>query len=166
MKHCLLCKNQGKHCICEHCEDFESFQISDEGQLLLKQYSVDLQNKIEQQRAEIERLKRYEMSESEFQKYCAYKIIEPQIRGCLDRERELQKQVDELKKSQVTHIHIDDQSKKECEYELQQAVKDTAKEILQELYNETIRDGIPAVYCTLTPKEIKDRAKRYGVEVE
>ena len=48
----------------------------------------------------------------------------------------------------------------------QQAEKDTAKEIWQELYNETIRCGIPAVYCTLTPKEIKDRAKRYGVEVE
>ena len=49
---------------------------------------------------------------------------------------------------------------------VQQAVKDTAKEIFQELYNETIKDGIPAVYCMLTPKEIKDRAKRYGVEVE
>ena len=49
---------------------------------------------------------------------------------------------------------------------VQQAVKNTAKEIFQELYNETINDGIPAVYCMLTPKEIKDRAKRYGVEVE
>lgn len=57
-----------------------------------------------EQKAEIERLKRYEMTESEFQKYCAYKIIEPQIRGCLDRERELQKQVDELK-AENGHLH-------------------------------------------------------------
>lgn len=33
----------------------------------------------------------------EYQDYCAYKIIAPQIKGCLDRERELEKQLAELK---------------------------------------------------------------------
>ena len=47
---------------------------------------------------------------------------------------ELQKQVDELKKSQVVHIHMDEQFKKECECEIQQAVKDTAKKISKELF--------------------------------
>ena len=36
------------------------------------------------------------LDRQEHQKYCAYKIIEPQIKGCLDRERELEKQVAEL----------------------------------------------------------------------
>ena len=36
------------------------------------------------------------LDRQEYQKYCAYKIIEPQIKGCLDRERELEKQVAEL----------------------------------------------------------------------
>lgn len=50
-----------------------------------------------------------------------------------EQNAELQKQVDELKKSQVKHIHIDEQFKKECEYEIKQAVKDTAEEIIDAL---------------------------------
>lgn len=33
------------------------------------------------------------LTETEYQKYCAYKIIEPQIKGCLDREKELEKRL-------------------------------------------------------------------------
>ena len=38
------------------------------------------------------------LTREEHQKYLAFKIIEPQVRGCLDRERELEKQVRELDK--------------------------------------------------------------------
>ena len=94
----------------------------------------DLRRANAEQKAEIERLKRYEMSESEYQKYCAYKIIEPQIRGCLDRERELQKQVDELKdeldkeyelrKKYMFSCEQKDLEIKYLEINKQQAVKD------------------------------------------
>lgn len=35
------------------------------------------------------------LNEKEWQDYCAFKHIEPQIRGCLDREREYIKQIAE-----------------------------------------------------------------------
>ena len=38
------------------------------------------------------------LTREEHQKYLAFKLIEPQVRGCLDRERELEKQVHELDK--------------------------------------------------------------------
>lgn len=38
------------------------------------------------------------LTREEHQRYLAYKIIEPQIRGCLDREEKLEKQVRELGK--------------------------------------------------------------------
>lgn len=38
------------------------------------------------------------LTREEYQKYLAFKIIEPQIRGCLDREEKLEKQVRELDK--------------------------------------------------------------------
>ena len=81
------------------------------------------------------------LSKGEAQKYYAYKHIEPQIKGCLDREVKLEKQ-------------------------LKEARKETAREILQKLYDETIREGRPAVYKLLSPKDIKELAKQYGVEVE
>ena len=38
------------------------------------------------------------LDHDEAQKYCAYKIIEPQIKGCLDRELALEKQLKEARK--------------------------------------------------------------------
>ena len=38
------------------------------------------------------------LTRGEYQKYLAYKIIEPQIRGCLDRERELEKRLETIAK--------------------------------------------------------------------
>ena len=35
------------------------------------------------------------LNENEYQKYCAYKTIDPQIKGCFDREKELEKRVEE-----------------------------------------------------------------------
>ena len=43
--------------------------------------------------------------------------------------------------------------------------KETAREIFNALYKDTLRDGRPAVYNMLTPKKIKDMAKQFGVEI-
>ena len=39
------------------------------------------------------------ISEREYQGYCAYKIIEPQIKGCFDRERALKGQLAEAERA-------------------------------------------------------------------
>ena len=52
---------------------------------------------LNQQDQEIQELKKQHLlTEKEWQDYCAYKTIEPQIKGCLDRERELEKKLAEL----------------------------------------------------------------------
>lgn len=47
----------------------------------------------------------------------------------------------------------------------EQTRKETAKEIFNALYKDTLRDGRPAVYKFLSPKDIKDMAKQYGVDL-
>lgn len=47
--------------------------------------------KLKQKLAEYE--KAHYLNEEEFQNYCSFKHIEPEIRGCLDREKEYQKQL-------------------------------------------------------------------------
>lgn len=42
-------------------------------------------------------LEEHSLDEQEWQHYCAYKIIEPQIRGCLDREKLLEQENQQLK---------------------------------------------------------------------
>lgn len=42
--------------------------------------------------------KKHLLDEKEWQDYCAFKHIEPQIKGCLDREKEYEKQLAELEK--------------------------------------------------------------------
>lgn len=44
------------------------------------------------------------LTKKEHQKYLAYKIIEPQIKGCLDRERELERQLDQARKETAREI--------------------------------------------------------------
>ena len=41
--------------------------------------------------------KKHLLDEKEWQDYCAYKYIEPQIKGCLDREWQYEKKIDQLK---------------------------------------------------------------------
>ena len=53
----------------------------------------------------------------------------------------------------------------ELENRLLNIQKETAKEIFNALYKDTIREGRPAVYNMLTPNKIKDMAKQYGVEI-
>ena len=133
---------------------------------------------ITEQKAEIERLKRYEMSESEFQKYCAYKIIEPQIRGCLDRERELQKQVDEykaeiealknerVKTAQGLAVKTIFSMTAEHKKKLEEAEKNTAKEILDELLDIEVKDKDYETFFLDICEKLEKFAKKYGVEVE
>ena len=76
----------------------------------------------------------------ENQKYCAYKIIEPQIRGCLDRERELEKRLETIRKEMAREI---------------------ANEIKLAFYRE-FDELIPSIMAD----KIDEIAKQYGVEVE
>ena len=44
------------------------------------------------------------LSKGEYQKYCAYKIIEPQIKGCFDRDREFEKRLETIRKETAEKI--------------------------------------------------------------
>ena len=46
MKSCLLCANSCKHCVCEHCDNFDNFKISKEGKLLLEEIQKEQTLKI------------------------------------------------------------------------------------------------------------------------
>ena len=141
---------------------------------ILEKYALDLINR---QKAEIERLTEEKwQAQDDLDNYHA--MYQEEVKA----NAELQKQVDELRaeNGRLHKIIVEEmvsvkavRAAKSCPTAMKMLAesvgcvqKDTAKEIFQELYNETIKDGIPAVYCMLTPKEIKDRAKRYGVEVE
>ena len=52
MKHCLLCSNLGKHCTCEHCENYECFKISKEGKSMINQVQKDLAKEVLNELAE------------------------------------------------------------------------------------------------------------------
>lgn len=90
----------------------------------------------------------------EHQKYCAYKIIEPQIKGCLDRETKLEKRL-AVKENDIGKLEseIDD-----LKYELKQARKRTAKEILSLAIKHD--NG----YETDMTRFISDLKKQFGVE--
>lgn len=36
MKSCLLCANSCKHCVCEHCDNFDNYKISKEGKIIVR----------------------------------------------------------------------------------------------------------------------------------
>ena len=46
MKSCLLCANSNKHCVCEHCDNFDNYKISKEGKLLLEEMQKEQTLKI------------------------------------------------------------------------------------------------------------------------
>lgn len=97
----------------------ESYSITDtkEKQLLPIKNAVNILNKQDQQIDQlkqqlVEKDKMHLLDEKEFQHYCAYKRIEPEIKGCLDREREYkqqltekQKTIDEINKEFVQAVH-------------------------------------------------------------
>ena len=49
--------------------------------------------------------KKHLLDETEWQDYCAFKHIEPQIKGCLDREKELKQQLAE-KEKEIENIKL------------------------------------------------------------
>lgn len=51
IKNCLLCKNYNLHpCECTHCEDYDSFRISEDGKKLYKEiFEQGYQSKCEEE---------------------------------------------------------------------------------------------------------------------
>lgn len=101
------------------------------------------------------------LDKHEHQNYCAYKIIEPQIKGCLDRERELKKQVAELEKQRDRQAYIAEELIQEKHRWTEQARKEAVKQALQELYEQ-----IDEKTSKWVKVQIEMIAKRNGVEVE
>ncbi len=107
------------------------------------------------------------LDRQEHQKYCAYKIIEPQIKGCLDRERKLEKQIAELEEQRDKQAYIAEELIQEKHRWTEQARKETAKEIFKEImktpyYNEYAeRQGY-----LIRLEKFNEIAKQFGVEVE
>lgn len=54
--------------------------------------------------------KKHLLDEKEWQDYCAFKHIEPQIKGCLDREKEYEKQLAEKEKEYQSFKKIADEN--------------------------------------------------------
>ena len=119
-----------------------------------------IEREYDRQKAEIERLtESYEMVVADNRQACEkWRIITV-------KNAELQKQVDELKKTQIKHIHIDEQFKNECEYEIQQAVKDTADKIVCGLL-ELFPKGHTSTVITLASihRIVKEATDGVGVE--
>ncbi len=95
---------------------------------------VDLLN---QQDEEIKELKQHSLNDKEWQDYCIYKRIEPQIKGCLDRENKLIKENQQLKQSQK-ELAISESDK--LFYNLQGMKHTTNLTIIRSLY-ECIKGG-------------------------
>ena len=68
---------------------------------------------------------------SEHQKYLAFKIIEPQVRGCLDRERELEKRLETIRKE--TAEKFAERVKEETDHGISAIYDSTVDEIYKEI---------------------------------
>ena len=115
------------------------------------------------------------LSRSEHQHYLAYKLIEPQIKGCLDRERELERRIQELEAGQKNLISREKAQAVECKSifalkaqakkDIEQAREETAREITEKLLKDFKRvDGVIALCYAIGALE--ERAKEFGVEVD
>ncbi len=86
------------------------------------------------------------LTREEHQKYLAFKIIEPQVRGCLDRERELEKRLQEIAgEFAKEYLAVSEQTRKETAEKFAERVKeriyshdyllqDTDDLLVQEIY--------------------------------
>lgn len=97
----------------------------------------------------------------EAQKYYAYKIIEPQIKGCLDRERALEKQLKEAHKQAVKEVLG------KIKEEINQAIKSNYKVIKDEPNSTIIYQWCKGKIDALRGIDnyIDEIAKEMGVEV-
>lgn len=71
-------------------------------------------DQLKQQLAEKDKM--HLLDEKEFQNYCAYKWIEPEIKGCLDREREYKQQL-------VERVQVLQQKQNQTQLALQELEK-------------------------------------------
>lgn len=85
------------------------------------------------------------LSESEYQRYCSFKIIEPEIKGCLDREKNLEQENQQLK----------------------QQLHDLPKKIVEEV-EKNFTEYLPLKYKTGAGfySRLNAILKKYGVEDE
>ena len=71
----------------------------EQAKYMAESWEEDYQQKISDLEAKLtDSEKQHLLDEIEWQNYCAFKHIEPQIKGCLDRERELNQQLAEKEK--------------------------------------------------------------------
>ena len=89
----------------ESCRDLTNEEVFEELKGELRQLA-DLEAKL----AESEN--KHLLDEKEWQDYCAYKIIEPQIKGCLDREREYKQQL-AMQENTITNLVEDNRASQE-----------------------------------------------------
>ncbi len=95
----------------------------------------EIKNLLNQQDEEIKELKQHSLNDKEWQDYCAYKRIEPQIKGCLDRENKLIEENKQLKQELARYVELFNMEKIEfyviekSEYEkMKQGAKDICKQ--------------------------------------
>ena len=79
------------------------------------------------------------LTREEHQKYLAYKIIEPQIRGCLDRERELEKRLQEIAgEFAKEYLAVSEQTRKETAEKFAERVKEETDHGISAIYDSTV----------------------------
>ena len=100
------------------------------------------------------------LTREEHQKYCAYKIIEPQIRGCLDRERELEQKLKELEEQRDRQAYITEHLK-DCVESNKVVEERTRKETAEKIINWFRKHSV----CIPSVEEINEFAKQYCVKV-
>ena len=102
-------KRKTKESIIVYDEEWDT--LDDICELLNRQDKTiaDLESKL----AESE--KKHLLDETEWQDYCAFKHIEPQIKGCLDREREYEKQLAEKDDALETHKRAIQRINRNCD---------------------------------------------------
>ena len=80
------------------------------------------------------------LTREEHQKYLAFKIIEPQVRGCLDREKKLEKRLETIRKE--TAEKFSERMKEIFKYEAhQQWIDEICKEITEGKDDDTSEVG-------------------------
>ena len=109
-------------------------------------------------------------SKSEHQHYLAYKLIEPQIKGCLDRERELERRIQELEGEQKSLISRERAQTIECKtiFNLRKQAKKELKAFAEELKHTLIinnEENTEFFDYYFTLETIDEIAKKYGVNM-
>lgn len=111
------------------------------------------------------------LSKLEHQKYLAYKIIEPQIKGCLDRERELEKTVEGLRANlkrndEHLHIRIKEQTRKEtAKYLIDEFATMLVALKVGKVFNKKLENPISQGAYLFMLENLKRLAQEFSVEI-